>query len=673
MFIWNVTYIRFDTINTDNPAAVAHEGNPISDTETLPVGNVPILYNILHPTVENSTDFSSEDEQVNGVGIYRTVAGGTSPLLLERIRFATRPEYTLTTPMDLWGMDPSELRPVMSFRVPDFHLGWTYRANSYAWTTSADFAAITAGDVALIEGLGARITHQASDADDSFCTHQWEMEHLNSQTLSETNIPKGTYQWEGMNSLGIVGTTVTSTLPHFAGGTPVRFWAYERFNNSNPPLDPILAGSYTGSVTTAPLDTFSEVFVTQIWERDLELFWQDTPGASILATPSTTNVQRNPTGAINSEDSRGYHATHRWEIDFYDIKQTFYWAYLDDTADNALGEAVEDDNNVPPPGDILSIFQEHAFLAGDPANPHYLYWSKRFRPEAWPLNNYTEIGTANDPIRAHMPIAGVLGVFTTQTKYRVSGNDTNGFIHDEAISHRGAPSPRSVVPTDKGVLFVARDGVFSTNFIGPDQKISDAIDPIFLGETKNGYSPINWDQAGIISAGFYKNKFYFSYPSGVSTTNDMTAVYSFDTNMWTFWDIGFNSFYAERDTDLFLAGGGDSLVYVIEDFNSTDDDGASIAFELETRDFVGAAHTTRNLFTHFKVDANCSDGEMTAAFYVDDVLIASRAVTGDRECDLLSLPENTFGHHWRIRVSYTGNRRVAVYGVSSIFIPLMAA
>jgi len=26
---WNMTYVRFDSTNTDNPEAVAHEGNPI--------------------------------------------------------------------------------------------------------------------------------------------------------------------------------------------------------------------------------------------------------------------------------------------------------------------------------------------------------------------------------------------------------------------------------------------------------------------------------------------------------------------------------------------------------------------------------------------------------------------------------------------------------------------
>ena len=34
-YTWNVTYVRFDTTNLDNPAAVAHEGNPIEVSITI--------------------------------------------------------------------------------------------------------------------------------------------------------------------------------------------------------------------------------------------------------------------------------------------------------------------------------------------------------------------------------------------------------------------------------------------------------------------------------------------------------------------------------------------------------------------------------------------------------------------------------------------------------------
>jgi hypothetical protein len=51
-------------------------------------------------------------------------------------------------------------------------------------------------------------------------------------------------------------------------------------------------------------------------------------------------------------------------------------------ADSALGTSVDTDNDPPPLASWVTAFQEHAFLCRDAANPTYLYYSKRFRPEA---------------------------------------------------------------------------------------------------------------------------------------------------------------------------------------------------------------------------------------------------------------------------------------------------
>ena len=637
-----------------------------------------ILHNIQHPQVENDTQHRSIDAQVNGFGFYRTVLSGTVPKLVHRVKLPERPIASLTSPIadmpffveDALAEDNDLLLPQMTFLKQDHHSEWLYTINSYAYVTPADRAAILADVnpgtpfmVPLIEGIGHLVAHKGADADDTYCMHAWEIDLLNGNTETEASITKGTFRWEGMHANQAPTSLTINTTPFRADSTSVRFWTAERINNSQYELIfktartvPVVAVYNNAGVS---LEVREDVYCTQVWELEIGVeLEEDLTSVSVCS---------------NSEDSQGRHATHRWEIDLFDIVQTFYWTFQDSTDDDQLGEDVEDDNDVPPPGNLLAVFQEHMFLAGDPDNPHYLAWSKRFRPESWPVDNFVEIGTPNDPITKLAPITGVLGVFTRATKYRVSGNATSGFVHDEAVSHRGTSSPRSVTPTDRGVLFVARDGVYSTNFLGPDSKLSDAIDPIFLGETKNGYSPINWDAVDQIAGGFYKNRYYFSYPSGTATVNDMTAVYSFDTEHWTFWDVGFGSFYREHDTDLFLAGGTDSLVYVVDDPGSTDDDGAEIGFELHTRNFFGGARTTRNLFLYFKVDAECQDGSVDAAFYVDDVAIATRAITGSRTCLLQSLPENTFGKRWRVSLSYTGNRRVSVFGVSTVFLPLLTA
>jgi len=146
--------------------------------------------------------------------------------------------------------------------------------------------------------------------------------------------------------------------------------------------------------------------------------------------------------------------------------------------DNQLGAELASDNDMPPHASWVRVFNETAFLCGDPTYPHFLYISERFNPEV--VTDYIEIGNADDPLLCAIPIAGVIGVFTRTTKYRVTGNATAGYVSFEHLSRRGSPSPYAVVPTENGIIFPAKDGVYTTNLIAPDVSIGDAILPIFF-------------------------------------------------------------------------------------------------------------------------------------------------------------------------------------------------
>ena len=66
----------------------------------------------------------------------------------------------------------------------------------------------------------------------------------------------------------------------------------------------------------------------------------------------------------------------------------------------------------------VTEFQGHLFMCRDASNPHYLWWSKRFREEV-PSSNFLEIGHPSDPLQGALPLGGFLGVFARETKYRV--------------------------------------------------------------------------------------------------------------------------------------------------------------------------------------------------------------------------------------------------------------
>ena len=372
-----------------------------------------------------------------------------------------------------------------------------------------------------------------------------------------------------------------------------------------------------------------------------------------------------------ADDVAGRTGTHLWEItNGYVTTQTKRWAYSSVLADSALGAALEEDNNPPPLAHFGWSFQEHLFLTGDVDNPSYLYWSKRFQPESFPTDQFIDIGTADDPLQGGVNIAGLCGVFSIRTKYRILGNATSGFVHQEAISRRGTPCPMAIAGTPYGAAFIARDGVFLTNFTSPDQDLTDDLYPLFIGETVNDMAPLDWAAASTFSGAIYKQRLYIGYLD--TAGNRRLMVYSDDTKKWYFYDHPLRSLYYEEDTDLFVGGGLDGYVYILESGSS--DQGSSIALDVETKDYSGENKDVRKLFQYLKVEADTGGATVTVQFYVDDTLVTTRTFsTTSRKVKLLSIEEGIMGTHWRMRFTYTGTTRIRVYPGAALYLPLSAA
>ncbi len=474
-----------------------------------------------------------------------------------------------------------------------------------------------------------------------------------------------------VNGFGIYRTVVNGTIPALIGRFEIPLYPHAAHTH------PWESADVTESVDTeltfnfakGGVNTFNEgvVFCTmsQIWE-----------------SISDQNIH------LNSEDDNAYVGTYPWEIrgewgnpEGDPITQNHYtYALTSILTDTSLGSAVETDHDIPPHASLCTEFQESLFTAGDDKNPHYLRWSKRFHPESFPAVNFLEVGDANDPITALVPIAGVLGVFTRDTKYRVNGNSTSGFVHYEAISHRGTRAYKSAIPTEHGILFVSNDGVFSTNLIGADEKLSEEIDFIFNPEGGNTIltdnarprieEPINMTYAHLIAGCYFKTKYRFVYPAGTSTVINREAVFDFFVKKWTINDIAVASYLVEEDLDYLTAGTQGGKLMRLE--NTDADNGSDIAFQWWSKEFEGAELKTRNLFCYFRIDALVPSGEsVTADFYVDGTKIQTATITGLRTQVLNPLPENTQGFRWQVRLSgSTDAGGIKLYGLSAYFIPL---
>jgi hypothetical protein len=440
----------------------------------------------------------------------------------------------------------------------------------------------------------------------------------------------------------------------------------------------LLAGYYslTETVPYSITQTF-EADAPTVATTDLLFHWSinlGTASVSGLTVNCRGSQQWEPTGSGDSEDVQGRRFTQMWEQDELGLvtTQTRHWARGITSTDSDLDTIIEVDNGSPPAASWAVAWQEHAWLAGAIANPTYLYFSKRFRPEQFPSENYLEIGNPDDPLQCALPIGGMLGVFARKTKYRVVGNAVSGFVALEAASPRGTNCPLAAITSERGITFVAKDGIFNTFLASPDQGFAEKILPLFFGETVNGMLPINWEVAHTFSAAIYKDRYYFAYADTAHSTPNMVAVYSWSTGNWYHYEMPVRAQFVEEDTDFFMAGGLDGFVYKME--NGSTDGGSSIALDVETKDFRGDSIDIRKFFQHLKLNTNTGGASVTVTFYVDDTLEHTTTVsTSTRQETLLPLPENIMGHSWRVKFTYTGSTRIRLYSCAVLFLPLSVA
>ncbi len=335
-------------------------------------------------------------------------------------------------------------------------------------------------------------------------------------------------------------------------------------------------------------------------------------------------------------------------------------------ADAALGAILEEDNDLPVLCGWAAEFQNHIFLALDAANPHYLWYSKRFRPESFPAANYLEVGYPGDPIQGGARLVGLLGIYTRDTKYRIVGNATSGFVAIEALSSRGTPAGHATVASDQGAIFVARDGLFLTNFQSADVALSAAIEPLFYGETVNDYAPIDWSRVREMALGSYKQRYYFSYPTVGGGT--MMAVYSRETQQWYHYSIAPTVLYADETSDVLWAGGdGGSIVAIDSPQVSTETVTTTATFA----DRGGPSSFLRKRFCYLRIDAEAGSQPLTVQLWVDGVLRHIVRVTGSRRRQLYRLPDGVLGYVGRVTVTLTAANQ-AVYSVVLINEPLGA-
>ena len=92
--------------------------------------------------------------------------------------------------------------------------------------------------------------------------------------------------------------------------------------------------------------------------------------------------------------------------------------------------------------------------------------------------------------------------------------------------------------------------------------------------------------------------------------------------------------------------------------------------ELEPATRSGDDQYINNLFQYVRADVDAGDGAIELDVYIDDRLIRTYHLSGDRRARLLRLPDRLMGKQWRVTARYTGDEPIAVYSVQMRYVPM---
>jgi hypothetical protein len=116
------------------------------------------------------------------------------------------------------------------------------------------------------------------------------------------------------------------------------------------------------------------------------------------------------------------------------------------------------------PCNLCALAYDQAWLAGDPNNPHYLYYSKKDQPENFGPENYIPVGSPDYPINAVINWRGTLIVGTLATWWIIVGG-AQPYAQPTGSQH-GIVAQQGWIEVEGAVWYRAADGL--REFTGAD-------------------------------------------------------------------------------------------------------------------------------------------------------------------------------------------------------------
>lgn len=238
-------------------------------------------------------------------------------------------------------------------------------------------------------------------------------------------------------------------------------------------------------------------------------------------------------------------------------------------------------------------------------SPNRLFYSKYLQPDAVPLLNYYDIGSAVEPIDRIQPLREGLIILKQDGIYRLSGTDPSNFYIELLDNSLKSIAPNSADILNNTVYFLSNVGVVSCSESGITI-ISRPIENLLLANI----SPQLFPNLQEISFGVGYNsdkKYILGMPSsGTDTVANIEYVYNYITQQWTTWSKPMScGIINAKDDKLYIGNqiisGHVSVLQERKNFNNSD-----LADESYTVNIVSWGNYTVTLTSNTNIVVNSS-------------------------------------------------------------------
>lgn len=206
-------------------------------------------------------------------------------------------------------------------------------------------------------------------------------------------------------------------------------------------------------------------------------------------------------------------------------------------------------------------------LSDNEDEPHRLYFSKQFKPEAVPLLDFFEIGRVDNPILALVPLKDSLIVVKEEGIWRVSGDSTTSFNERAINTTIFTSASETAVQLGDRVYVMTNEGVVRVNEYGAEivsHSIEVDLRPVSL------FNNFDTLAHAVAYEGINNNKYLLWTPaSSGSTQADKVWVYNYLLDVWTTWSKPCSSGHMlQSDRTLYATHNTDA--YILQQRNSFD-------------------------------------------------------------------------------------------------------